>query len=427
MISRRTVLKGLGVSMALPWLETFAADAQAAPRRLAVVFMGNGVNPHQWWGKNGKEGLELSSSLSPLAPVKDQLLVFKGLWNPRSVGGPGGHYPKMNVLSGLKVKQTTTDVQVGTTMDQIVAKQAGLHTPVPSIALGTEGPRYFTDNGYTSMYSAYVSWSTPTTPLPKEIYPQLAFDQLFADGKKRKHDASILDAVLADAKSLNGALSASDKLKLDEYLTSVRELETRIERAAPKLEGWKPALTKPDMPRPGEGLPKKSTDHLRLMMDIMVLALQMDRTRVVTNMMTNDLSQMNFSHLSGISGGQHEISHHANNPDKLKMYQTINQHCVSLWSEALQKMNSIQEGERTLLENSMVMFCSSLMDGNAHDSAQLPILLAGRGGGTIKSGRHLDFSGQDDRRLCRLHLAMMERMGVHLDRFGDADKTMNLG
>ena len=158
----------------------------------------------------------------------------------------------------------------------------------------------------------------------------------------------------------------------------------------------------------------------------MVLALQMDRTRVVTNMMTNDLSQMNFSHLGGISGGQHEISHHANNPDKLEMYQRINQHCIGLWSDALQKMQGIQEGERTLLENSMVMFCSSLMDGNAHDSTQLPILLAGGGGGSIKSGRHLDFSGQEDRRLCRLHLAMMERMGVHLDHFGDADKAMDL-
>jgi hypothetical protein len=411
--------------MALPWLETFA-ESTTAPRRLAVVFMGNGVNPHHWWAKAGSQGLDLSPTLSPLAPVKDQLLVFKGLWNPSSVAGPGGHYPKMNLLSGLKVKQTTSDVAIGTTMDQLVARTIGRQTPVPSIALGTEGPRYFTDNGYTSLYSAYLSWSTPTTPLPKEIYPQLAFDQLFADGKKRKHDASILDAVLADAKSLTGQLSSPDKHKLDEYLTSVRELELRVAQTAPEATGWKPSLEKPNMARPDEGLPKLPDDHLRLMMDIMVLALQMDRTRVVTNMMTNDLSQMNFSHLGGISGGQHELSHHANNPDRLSMYQKVNQHCVQLWSEALQKMNAIQEGERTLLENSMVMFCSSLMVGNAHDSSQLPILLAGRGGGSIKSGRHLDFSGQEDRRLCRLHLAIMERMGLYLERFGDADKAMDL-
>jgi hypothetical protein len=426
MITRRTVLKGLGVTMALPWLETLAAGADTAPPRMAVVFMGNGVNTKEWWAKNTDKGLELSSSLSPLAPVKDQLLVFKGLWNPSSVAGPGGHYPKMNVLSGLKVKQTTTDVAVGTTMDQVVARSVGQQTPVPSIALGTEGPRYFTDNGYTSMYSAYVSWSTPTTPLPKEIYPQLAFDQLFADGSKSVHDKSILDAVLGDAKSLTGQLSSSDKLKLDEYLTSVRELEQRIARAAakPEAKGWKPALDKPNMARPDNGIPRDANEHLRLMMDIMVLALQMDRTRVITNMMTNDLSNMN---IDNAGGGQHEISHHANNPDQLKKYAHINRACVRLWSEALQKMNSIQEGERTLLENSMVMFCSSLMDGNAHDSKQLPVLLAGRGGGTIKGGRHMDFSGEKDRRMCRLHLAMMERMGVHLDRFGDADKAMNLG
>jgi hypothetical protein len=430
--SRRTVLKGVGATIALPWLETFAAPVgkkvATAPRRLGVVFMGNGVNPEHWWAKNGDKGLELSKSLQPLTPIKNKLLAFEGLWNPTSVAGPGGHYPKMNVLSGLKVKQTTTDVEIGTTMDQVVAQQVGRNSQIPSLVLGTESPRYATDVGYTALYSAYVSWTSPTTPAPKEIYPQLAFDRLFGSNKHRAHDKSILDAVMTDAGSLKNQLSNRDRNKLDEYLTSVRELEQRIDRSA-KIEaaadGWKPTLVKPNMPRPGREIPTHVDEHLRLMFDLMVLAFQTNKTRVATYMMTNDLSNMNFSHLGGIRGGQHEISHHAGNPKQLEMYHRINQHCVKLWSESLQKMHAINEGERSLLDNSMILFLSSLWDGNAHDSKQLPVLLAGGGGGTIKGGRHLDFTGREDRKLCRLHLALMDRMGIRLDQFGDADTPMS--
>lgn len=434
-ISRRHFLRGMGVALSLPWLESInawgaASEKEGAARRLAVCFMGNGVNPHHWGANNGPGGMELLKTLSPLEPLKDKLLVFKGLWNPTTIAGPGGHYPKMNVLSGLTVKQTTTDVEVGTTMDQLIAAEVGKRTPMSSIVLGTEGPQYSTDSGYTSIYSAYVSWSSPTTPAPKEIYPQQAFDQLFDDGSQRKRDQSVLDIVNEEAKSLRIRLSSRDAHKLDEYLTSVRELEQRIEKADEFSKvntagtGWQPSVKAPTFPRPAAGIPADPEEHLRLMFDILVLAFQMDRTRVASFMLNNDLSNMNFSSL-GVKGGIHELSHHANDAERLDRYQRVNQHHMKLWGEALQKMAATNEGERSLLDNSMILFTSSLFDGNAHDSRQLPVLLAGGGGGTIRGGRMLDYSGDENRKLCRLHMALMERMGVRTDHFGDADQALS--
>ncbi len=435
--TRRQFLRGAGVMLGLPWFESVSSfgapvvkGTPQAPRRLAVCFFGNGVNPHHWGASNGPNGLDLLQSLKPLEPIKNQVMVFKGLWNPTTVAGPGGHYPKMNLLSGLKVKQTTTDVEVGLTMDQIVAARVGRETPVASLAIGTEGPKYSTDSGYTSLYSAYLSWSSPTTPAPKEIYPQQAFDQLFDDGSKRARDKSVLDLVLGDAKSLRGKLSRRDGQKLDEYLASVRDLEQRIARAEQlnaaeaETRGWRPSVTTPWLQRPASGIPAQQEEHVRLMLDIMVLAFQMDRTRVITNMLTNDLSNMNFGFI-GVKGGQHELSHHANDAERLAGYQKSNEFMVQVWSEALQKMQATQEGERTLLENSMVLLTSSLFDGNAHDSTQLPLVLAGGGGGTLRGGRAFEFDKKDEnRKLCRLHLALMERMGVRTERFGDADKPL---
>ncbi len=441
-ITRRHFLRGAGIALGLPWLESInawgntlagksgSAASQAAPRRFAAVFMGNGVNPHHWGAANTPAGLQLLKTLSPLEPVKDQLLVLKGLWNPTTIQGPGGHFPKMNVLSGLTVKQTTTDIQVGTTMDQLMAQEVGKNTPMPSIVLGTEGPSYGTDSGFTSVYSAYISWSSPTTPAPKEIFPQQAFDQLFDDSSQRKRDKGVLDTVLDAANSLRGKVSSRDAQKLDEYFTSVRELEQRIERAdqISKIEtngeGWQPSVKAPTFPRPGAGIPVDIQEHLRLQLDIMVLAFQMDRTRIATMMLNNDLSQMNFGFIGNIKGGQHELSHHSGNAERLDMYQRVNQYHMQLLSEALQKMATTDEGERSLLDNSMILFCSSLWDGNGHDSKQLPILLAGGGGGTIRGGRMIDYSQDENRKLCRLHMAVMDRMGVRTQHFGDADTAL---
>lgn len=423
--------------MGLPWFESissFGAESlknNTAPRRLAVCFTGNGVNPHHWGATQGPNGMEFMQSLKPLESLKSKVSVFKGLWNPTTVQGPGGHYPKMNILSGLKVKQTTTDVEVGITMDQIIAAHTGKETPVASMVLGTERPNYSVDSGFTSIYSAYLSWSNPTTPAPKEIFPQQAFDQLFDDGSQRKRDKSILDLVLDDANSLRTRLSHRDTQKLDEYLSSVRELEQRVERAEKfsKAEtngqGWQPTVKKVTMQRPGPGIPAVAEEHLRLMFDIMVLGFQMDRTRVATFMMNNDLSNMRFRDLDGVTQGIHELSHHAGDETRLAMYQKVNEYQVKLWAEALTKMANTNEGERSLLDNSMVLLTSSLFDGNAHESTQLPVVLAGLGGGTIKGGRFYDYSKQENRKLCRLHLAMMDRMGVHMGQFGDAETAIN--
>jgi len=432
-LSRRKFLRGAGVALGLPWLESLAPAAEAAgpPVRFAALFMGNGVNKHHWGANMGTSGIEFAKSLSPLVPHAKKVNVFHGLWNPNTTDD-NGHFPKMNVLSGLKVKRTTTDVEVGTSVDQLMAGAVGKATPLPSIVLGTEPPGYGTDAGYTSIYSAYVSWSSPTTPAPKEIVPRQAFDQLFDDGSRRRADASVLDLVAAEAASLRGRLAGRDRAKLDEYFTSVRELERRIERSAEESQrvtgghGWRPTVTKPSLERPGPGIPTEPREHLELMCDILLLAFQMDRTRVATLMLNNDLSNMNFGFLGGIHGGQHELSHHANNADRLDQYQRVNEYHVALLARLLQKMDATIEGERTLLDNSMVLFCSSLMDGNSHNSKELPIVLAGGGGGTIQGGRVHDLRGQENRRLCRLHLALMQRMGLAVDRFGDADSPLDL-
>jgi hypothetical protein len=436
-LSRRHFLRGTGVALGLPWLESIRMWAQesgptgsAAPRRAAVIFMGNGVNPHHWGAENSPGGLVLKDSLRPLEPLKSRLLVCKGLWNPTTIEGPGGHFPKMNLLAGLKVKQTTTDIEVGITMDQLMARRIGTQTPVQSLVLGTEPPGYGNEDGYTSTYSGHLSWSSPTTPAPKEIYPQQAFDQLFDDGSKRKRNRSILDLVGADAQGLKKHLSKHDVLKMDEYLNSVRELELRIERADALSkketggEGWQPSVKKALFPRPAAGIPVSPEEHMTLMLDILVLAFQMDRTRVATLMLNNDLSGMNLGHVPGIKGGLHEISHHSNDPARLAMYQKANEYHMELWARALTKMQETNEGERSLLDNSMVLFCSSLFDGNAHDSRQLPVLVAGGGGGTVRGGRLLDFTDASNRKLCRLHLAIMERMGLRIEQFGDADTAL---
>ncbi len=427
--SRQQALQAVLMGMGLPYLELTADKNKAeAPRRLGAVFFGNGVNPHEWWAKGSGSSMELSKSLQPLSPVKNKMIYFKGLWNPTSVEGKGGHYPKMNVLSGAKVKQTTTDIEVGTSMDQAVARSLKGKTLLPSLVLGTEGPGISGDQGFSSMYSSYISWSSKNRPSSKELNPRQAFDRLFSNAKEFKKKRSILDAVLKDSKRLQSHLSVTDKMKLDEFEVSIRELEQRMENAdkvANDSSLWQPNPPKNMMDRPGVMVPGFVDDYLRMMFDIMTLAYQMNKTQVATFMMNNDLSGMNFSHIEGIKGGSHQVSHHTNRPDLLAIYQKINQHVVMLYSEFLQKLDKIQEGERTLLDNSMILLCSSLWDGNAHDSKQLPVLLAGQGGGSIRSGQSLDFSGkQEERKMCRLHLALMQKMGMKIDSFGDATEAM---
>jgi hypothetical protein len=409
---------------------TTPKDQPQAPIRFAACFFGNGALPQHWGATVEQQQLSLKKSLSPLESLKGHLNVFQGLWNPTSNLGPGGHYPKMNVLSGLKVRQTTTDIELGITMDQVMANQIGHHTPLNSLALGSEQPSLSIDAGYTALYSAYISWMNATTPTPKEIFPQEVFDILFDDGSKRKNDKSVLDAIKQEVSGLKNQLSHYDKNKVEEYLQTVRELEQRIEKAEKiplyDSQTWKPSIQTSPIQRPTKLKPADQREHIKLMLDLMVIALQMDKTRVVTNMITKDLSNFDCSFMGALRGGQHELSHHANDPKRMDSYQITNQYIVQLWADALQKMKETQEGERTLLDNSLMLLCSSLMDGNTHDSRELPILLAGGGGGKLRGGRLHDYSKENDRRLCRLHMSLIEMMGCEIYQFGDADQSLPL-
>jgi hypothetical protein len=271
------------------------------------------------------------------------------------------------------------------------------------------------------LYSSHISWSSPTTPTPLELYPALAFDRLFKDDIQRG-DKSVLDAVLADATDLRRKVSARDQRKLDEYLDSVREVEVRIERAGEKgeLQGWRPTLDKPNMDRPADGIPQNIAEHMRLMCDILVLGFQTDTTRVATLKLNNDHSSLRFPHLN-VDYMIHHLLSHSDTEDWLK----VNQFFVEQLGYIAKRLATIQEGERTLLDNSMLMLCSSMMSGS-HDATQLPVVMLGKGGGKIQTGRILDYKSQSNRQMCRLYLSMLDKVGIHQDRFGDATEPLDI-
>jgi hypothetical protein len=280
------------------------------------------------------------------------------------------------------------------------------------------------------IYGSSVSWMSPTKPATKEIYPSRTFDRLVGDGTARRLDRSILDAVRQDSSSIRPKISRADNLKLSEYFESIRDIEQRIARASKdeRIEGWRPTLEKPDMPRPANGMPQDVPEHMKLMLDLIVLAFQMDKTRVATLMLNNDLSQMNFKFLEGVQGALHlDLTHNGRAADKEAMYLKTNQFHISQFAYLTERMKSIPEGEGTLLDHSMLMLVSSLFDGDAHSAEQLPILITGKGNGTLRPGRVLNYLGKPDeeRKVCSLHLSLMDRMGVQLDRFADA--TARLG
>ena len=301
-----------------------------------------------------------------------------------------------------------------------MAQRIGHQTKVPSLVLGWEKANPSVHKNYSMLYSSHISWSSPTTPTPLEVYPALAFDQLFKD-RAQRGDKSVLDAVLGDARDFRRGISRRDQQKLDEYLISVGEVERRIENAGQRgeLQGWRPTLSKPDIPRPKDGYPQDIVEHMRLMSDILVLAFQTDTTRVCTLKLNNDHGTLRFPHL-GVDYMIHHLLSHSDTDDWLK----VNQFFLEQMAYIARRMDAIQEGERTLLDNSMLMLCSSMITGH-HDANQLPVVMLGGGGGRIKGGRNLDYLGKPDRQMCRLYLTMMDKMGVHLDEFGDARKPLS--
>src|SRR5688500_6532251 len=388
--SRRTFLRGLGVTMALPWLESLPVwgdeptknrKSSEAPVRLAVLFSGNGFNSKEWWVKGEGKNMELGQVLAPLQDFREKMLFVKGLYNEQALKGNIHSSQTGNLLSGAPLA-SGGEIQSGTSVDQLLAQRYGTSTKVPSLVLGCEKSNPSVHKNYSMLYSSHISWSSPTTPTPLEIYPALAFDRLFKDEVQRG-DRSVLDAVLADAANLRSRISTADQRKLDEYLDSVREVERRIENAGKKgeLQGWRPTLDKPNIPRPPDGIPQDISEHMRLMADIMVLGFQTDTTRVCTLKLNNDHSSLRFPHL-GVDYMIHHLLSHTDTPDWLK----VNQFFLEQVAYIARKMDSIQEGERTLLDNSMLMFCSSMLTGS-HDASQLPVVLLGGAGGKLKGGR----------------------------------------
>lgn len=439
--SRRRFLRGAGVALALPWLESVSLASEQGrpvavkaalnkpPTRFAVVYFSNGVEPEHWWAKGGGANMELGPGLKPMMPYREDITFLRGLYNQFAVASTSPHLGRMpNMLSGAKVSLDPADIRVGTTFDQVLAQKIGKQTAVPSLVLGIEPNELRLEDGLSMIYGSCISWVSPTKPATKEIYPARAFDMLVGDGTGRRLDRSILDAVLKETHEIKPKISKGDRTKLDEYLESIRSIETRIERAAKeeRIEGWRPTLKQPNMPRPADTLPQDVPAHMKLMLDMMVLAFQMDKTRIATCMLNNDLSQMNFRFLEGVQGALHlDLTHNGKAPAAEAMYLKTNQFHVQQFAYLIDRLKNIDEGGQSLLDSSMILFGSNLFDGDAHSAEQMPLLLAGRGGG-LKPGRILDYmeKGNDDRRACSLYLSLMDRMGVQLERFGDTDERL---
>ena len=426
-LSRRTMLRGLGVSMALPWMESLRVwgdesatlnKASQAPTRMAILFAGCGFHKGEWWAKGEGKSMELGKVLAPLADFREQMVFIRGLYNAEALKGNIHSSQTGNLLSGAPLAAGGT-IRSGTSVDQFVARRIGHQTKMPSLVLGCEKANPSVHKNYSMLYSSHVSWSSPTTPTPLEVYPALAFDQLFKD-RAQKGDKSVLDAVLSDANDFRRDISRSDQQKLDEYLNSVREVERRIKNAGQRgeLQGWRPTLSKPNIPRPKDGYPQDIVEHMRLMSDILVLAFQTDTTRVCTLKLNNDHGTLRFPHLK-VDYMIHHLLSHGDTADWLK----VNQFFLEQVAYIARKMESIQEGDRTLLDNSMLMLCSSMLHGG-HDANQLPVVMLGGGGGRIKGGQNLNYLGKPDRQMCRLYLSMMDKMDVRRDGFGDAKEPL---
>ena len=438
-ISRRTLLKGAGVTLALPWLEamaplaraaekTEAAAQGAAPVRMAVLWMPNGVRQDKWTPEGTGTDFQLSPLLQPLENYKQDIFVPTNLWNQGSRSGDGHYVKTCGFLTGTTINKTMgVDLNCnGVSMDQVAAQRAGHHTPIPSLELGTEPASTGVDSvvGYTRVYGAHLAWSAPRRPLAKETNPRLVFERLMRSTGGRsveaKRDASLLDLVLDEARSLRQQLGASDQRRMDEYLDSVRSVEVRLQRAAnPEQNPWTPRAEIDPKLRPESEVPPQShAEHVRLMLDMIALAFQADMTRIATFMFGNAVSNKNFAFLDGVKGAHHSISHHENKEENLAQYEIINRWHTEQFVYLLDKLRNTPEGESNVLDNSMILFGSSLRDGNSHNPHNLPLVLAGKAGGRLRTGQHRSYA--KDTPLCNLHLAMLEAFGTPIERFSDS-------
>jgi hypothetical protein len=417
--------------MALPWLESFnvwgdvgrtSEPASEAPVRLCVTFSGNGFHSKEWWAKGEGREMELGRVLTPLSRFREKLLFVRGLYHQEAQKGNIHSSQTGNMLSGAPIASGGA-IRSGTSFDQVLAQTYGRSTKVPSLVLACETSNPSVHKNYSMLYSSHISWSSPTSPTPLELYPALAFDRLFKD-EASPEDKSVLDAVLSDAQHLRRVISSNDQNKLDEYLESVRDVEKRISEAGKRgqLQGWRPTLEKPNRDRPVDGVPQDIAEHMRLMIDILVLGFQTDTTRITTLKLNNDHSALRFPNLAsveqqgyGIDYMIHHLLSHSDGEDWLK----VNQFFMEQLAYLAGRLDAIQEGTRTLLDNTILMHCSSMMAGALHNNDQLPVIVLGGAGGKMKTGRVLDYSDNPDRQLCRLYLSLMGKMDVHLPNFGD--------
>jgi hypothetical protein len=433
-LARRTFLRGVGVTMALPWLESLPvwgaplvkADGPGPfPKRFAVQFMGNGINATHWWAKGAGAEMELGQSLSPLEPFKTKLNVINGLFNQPATGV--GIHPGMtgNLLSGMPLQKGAV-LRGGISMDQVLANHVGQDSVQPSMVLACEQPLTgYHETNFSMAYSSHISWQSADSPVPTEVYPSLAFDSLFENSGSRRTQ-SVLDRVKEQAVSLSQKVSTTDRAKLEEYLASVREVEKRVERMRDDKDKVDNVARDRGhslftMKRPDNGLPEDIREHMRLMCDIVALAFQTDKTRIASMLMCRDLSGLFYPFLD-VRDAHHPASH----DDLSDGYERVSRFYVSQLAHLASRLDAMPEGEGTVLDNTCLLFVNNMWSGSRHDNTQLPVLTVGGLGGALETGRVLNYRdrGDDNRKLCSLYLSLMDRMGVELKQFGDADSRL---
>lgn len=422
----------------LPWLDSIpvwgldpaeSTDSGPFPKRFAVQFMACGVHPDHWWAKGEGSEMELSECLQPMEPLKHKLNVIHGLFNKNSTGV--GIHPGQtgNILSGASL-QKGAELRGSISVDQLLANHLGQETAQPSMVLGCEQPiTGYHETNFSMAYSSHISWQNATSPVPMEVYPSLAFDSLF-DNRGSRRNKSVLDRVKEHAESLSRQASSSDRAKLDEYLTSVREVEKRIERTRgdqdraidraidrAKAQG-KSAIT---MPRPDNGLPEDIREHMQLMCDIVALAFQTDKTRFATLLLCRDISGLFYPFLD-VRNAHHSASHNEKSED----WQRVTTYYCSQLAYLASRLEAMPEGNGTVLDHSCIVFVNNMWSGSKHDSSKVPLLTVGGLGGTLQTGRAMDFAedGDDERKLCSFYLSIMNRMGLQADSFGDAQTQL---
>lgn len=432
-ISRRHVLRGAGALLPLPFLDAMrprvarAAGSTDAPLRLAFVFFPNGAVMPDWTPKEAGKRFELPRTLAPLADVREHVSVLSGLAqdNARAKGDGAGDHARSaaSFLTGAHPTKTDgADIRAGVSVDQVAAEKLGAETKLPSLEIGLEGGRNAgqCDSGYACAYSNNISWKSPSTPMAKEIHPKLVFERLFDGGKdaireRQKRDfyrKSILDSITQDADRLQQSVGQADRRKLDEYYTSLRDIELRIERGQRRQQ----EVPLPDIKLP-ETIPSNLDEHQSLMYELLTIAFQTDTTRIATFMLANEGSNRSYPTI-GVNDGHHHLSHHQDKPDFIAQLQQIDTYLMQHFARFLKRLATIREGDARLIDQCLIVYGSAISDGNRHDHHDLPILLAGHGGGTVTTGRHITYP--KDTPLNNLFLSLLERVGSKVDRLGDS-------